>query len=267
MLQASLRAAAERAGSRTVALRASARDDPRMAEPSCYTTARWSGVRVALGRRATERLARDAAALGLGKVDPEFALAEMTRLASYRFGAQAGIVRLEARRDERGALALAGTTRGLGPDPRVWSAISAAHAGPHALAPGAKLARPDVEAAREAAQAAHADEALLFDAKERLVEGARANIVVVREDGLLLTPALPLGAVRGLALSVLRETLPEIVEAELTRAELARASEVIAVSSVRGAKAIARLDAARLGRAPAPGPVCARLAAILRAAA
>jgi len=238
-----------------------------MAELSCYTTARWSGVRVALGRRASERLARDAAALGLGAIDPEFALAEMTRLASYRFGPQAGIVRLEARRDERGALALVGSTRGLGPDPRVWNAISATHAGPHALAPGAKLARPDVEAAREAAQAANADEALMFDAKERLVEGARANVLVVREDGALLTPALALGAVRGLALAVVRETLPEIAEAELTRAELARASEVIALSSVRGAKAIARLDGAALGGTPAPGPVCARLAAILRAAA
>jgi branched-subunit amino acid aminotransferase/4-amino-4-deoxychorismate lyase len=238
-----------------------------MAELSCYTTARWSGVRVALGRRAAERLARDAAALGLGAIDPELALAEMTRLASYRFGAQAGIVRLEAHRDERGALALVGTTRGLGPDPRVWSAISAAHAGPHALAPGAKLTRPDVEAAREAAQTANADEALMFDAKERLVEGARANVLVVREDGALLIPALALGAVRGLALAVVRETLPELAEAELTRADLARASEVIALNSVRGAKAIARLDGARLGGAPAPGPVCGRLAAILRAAA
>jgi hypothetical protein len=42
---------------------------------------------------------------------------------------------------------------------------------------------------------------------------------------------------------------------------------VIALSSVRGAKAISRLDGARLGGALAPGPVCVRLAAILRAAA
>jgi branched-subunit amino acid aminotransferase/4-amino-4-deoxychorismate lyase len=234
---------------------------------SCYTTARWSGVRVALGRRAVERLARDAAALGLGAIEPAHALAELVRLGSYRFGTAPGIVRLEARRDERGALALIGTTRALGPELRVWSAISCAHDGPHPLAPGAKLARRDVEAAREAAQAAHADEALMFDAKGRLVEGARGNVIVVREDGALQTPTLALGAVRGLALALLRETLPEIAEAELTRDDVARAAEVIAVNSVRGAKPIARLDGQGIGTTPAPGPVCARLAAILRAAA
>ncbi|HEY8122781.1 MAG TPA: aminotransferase class IV [Myxococcota bacterium] len=238
-----------------------------MSDDSCYTTARWSGVRVTLGRRAAERLARDAAALGLGAVDAERALAELVRLGSYRFGAAQGIVRLEARRDERGALALTGTTRALGPERRAWSAVSAAHAGPHPRAPGAKLTRPDIEAAREAIQAAHADEALLFDASGRLVEGARANLIVVREDGALLTPALALGGVRGLALALLRETLPEIAEAELTRDDLACAAELIAVNSVRGAKPIAQLDGAAIGRVPAPGPVCERLAAILRAAA
>jgi branched-subunit amino acid aminotransferase/4-amino-4-deoxychorismate lyase len=224
-------------------------------------------VRVALGRRAVERLVRDAAALGIGSVDADVALAEMARLAAYRFGAEPGIVRLEARRGANGALTLAGETRALGPDRRTWSAISAAHAGPLEGAPGAKTPRADVDAAREAAQAAHADEALLFDAAGRLVEGARTNAIVVREDGTLATPALPLGAVRGVALALLRETLPEIVESALTRADLARAREVIAVNAVRGAKPIARLDGAPLGAVPAPGPVCERLAAILRAAA
>jgi branched-subunit amino acid aminotransferase/4-amino-4-deoxychorismate lyase len=234
---------------------------------SCYTTARWTGTRVALGRRGAERLARDAAALGLGSVDAEFALAELMRHAARRFGTSAGIVRLEARRDASGALALIGTTRALGPERGVWRAISAPHAGPHPLAPGAKLPRADVEAAREAAQAAHADEALLFDARGRLIEGARANVVVVRETGALETPALALGAVRGLALAVLRETLAELGEAELTRGDVARAREVIAVSSVRGARPIATLDRDALGSVSPPGPVCARLAAILRAAA
>ena len=238
-----------------------------MEATSCYTTARWSGTRVALGRRAAERLARDCAALALGALDAERVLAELARLGAYRFGTAPGIVRLEARRDDAGALALVGTTRALGPDPRTWRAVSALHAGPHAQAPGAKLARPDVEAAREAASAAGCDEALMFDAKARLVEGARANVIVARVDGALLTPAPALGAVRGLALAVLRETLPEIADAQLASDDLARAAEVIAVNSVRGAKAIAQLDGAVLGTTAAPGPVCERLAAILRAAA
>jgi branched-subunit amino acid aminotransferase/4-amino-4-deoxychorismate lyase len=234
---------------------------------ACYTTARWSGVRVALGRRAAERLAANATALGIGALDPQRMHAELVRLGSYRFGTAAGIVRLEARRAPGGDLELLGTTRALGPEPRTWSAISASHDGPHPLAPGAKLARRDVEAAREAASAAGADEALLFDARGRLVEGARSNVVALLEDGRLATPALALGAVHGLALAVLRETLAELAEAELARADIARARELIAVSSVRGARAIARLDGAPVGSAPAPGPVCERLAAILRAAA
>jgi len=258
----------ERADSGAVAARSLARDDAReMDASSCYTTARWTGTRVALGRRAAERLARDCAALGLGAPRAERVHAELARLGAYRFGTAPGIVRLEACRDEAGTLALVGTTRALGPDPHVWRAVSAWHAGPHALAPGAKLARADVEAAREAASAAGCDEALMFDSKGRLVEGARTNVIVVREDGALLTPSPALGCVRGLALAVLRETLPEIADAALTRDDLARAAEVIAVNSVRGAKAIAQLDGEKLGAVAAPGPVCERLAAILRAAA
>jgi branched-subunit amino acid aminotransferase/4-amino-4-deoxychorismate lyase len=224
-------------------------------------------MRVALGRRAALRLARDAAALGLGRVDLPHALEEMVRLASYRFGAAPGIVRLEARRGEAGHAALTGQTRALGPDSPTWSAICARHDGPHAIAPGAKLERPDVEAAREAARSARVDEALMFDPKGRLVEGARTNVVVAFADGALVTPSASLGGVRGLALDVLREMLPEIAETELRREDLARAAEVIAVNAVRGAKAIALLDGEPLGAYAAPGPVCQRLAAILRAAA
>jgi branched-subunit amino acid aminotransferase/4-amino-4-deoxychorismate lyase len=109
----------------------------------------------------------------------------------------------------------------------------------------------------------------MFDGKGRLVEGARANVIVARADGALLIPAFALGCVRGLALGVLRDTLPEIAEAELSREHLAGAAEVIALSSVRGAKPIVRLDGAPIGTTggAGPGPVCERLAAILRAAA
>jgi branched-subunit amino acid aminotransferase/4-amino-4-deoxychorismate lyase len=107
----------------------------------------------------------------------------------------------------------------------------------------------------------------MFDARGRLVEGARANVIVATADGALRTPALELGGVRGLALTLLRETLPDFEDAALGRADLARAAEVIAVNSVRGAKAIVLLDGAKLATTPAPGPTCERLAAILRAAA
>ncbi len=233
----------------------------------CYTTARWAGVRVALGRRAAERLVRDAAALGLGRVEPERVLRELERLGSYAFGPEQGVVRLDAQRSPAGALELSGSTRPLGPDSVTWSALAARHAGPGA-ALGAKLAeRADVAAARAAAEAAGVEEALLFDDQGLLVEGARTNLIAVLGDGALVTPPLRLGRVRGIALELLREVLPEIREAEVSRRELDGVRELVAVNAVRGAKPIVRLDGVALGQGAAPGPVCTRLAAILRAAA
>ncbi len=89
----------------------------------------------------------------------------------------------------------------------------------------------------------------------------------MRADGALLTPAAARGGVPASRSRCCGEALPELAEATLTRSDLARARELIAVNAVRGAKPIARLDGTALGTTPAPGPVCERLAAILRAAA
>lgn len=235
--------------------------------PACYTTARVRTGRVLFAARHAQRLARDARRLGLGELDPADARGALERLAREALGAGEGIVRLEARPDDVGRIKLLGTTRGLDADPPLWRAVCARrrHPGP-GPAPGAKLADdPTVEAARREARRAGADEALLFDAADRLVEGARSSILVVREDGGAVLPPLERGGVAGIARAVALEACAEIEERDVPRAELPRAREIVALNAVRGARPIVRLDGAAVGAALA-GPWARRLAGILAGA-
>jgi branched-subunit amino acid aminotransferase/4-amino-4-deoxychorismate lyase len=95
----------------------------------------------------------------------------------------------------------------------------------------------------DAARAADADEALLFDRQGRLVEGARSNIVIVDAQQRLLTPPLERGAVAGVALEVLRERIP-LLERDITPTGLRAARAVFALNAVRGVRPIVRIDAA-----------------------
>jgi hypothetical protein len=90
----------------------------------CYTS-----VRIAAGRPRFEdlhlrRLERGAAALGLGVFDPELARRALREHAARLPGGE-GAVRLQLSRDGRGCLRLLAIPRGLGPDPPLWSAITA----------------------------------------------------------------------------------------------------------------------------------------------
>jgi branched-subunit amino acid aminotransferase/4-amino-4-deoxychorismate lyase len=137
-------------------------------------------------------------------------------------------------------------------------------AGPFA---GVKLsAHPRAEAARAAARAAGCDEALLYDAAGRLVEGARTSLVVVRDDGLAVSPPAARGGVASLALAIARSAGFAAEPADLARTEVARAREIVALNAVRGAVPIVRLDGAPVGTG-AGGPIAARLRAVLAAAA
>lgn len=213
------------------------------------------------------RLARDAARLGLGALEPDRALAALRELGGASFGAAEGVVRLQASRGADGALRLVGTVRALGPEPEAWSARVAPFAhegpGPHE---GAKLSgHPRIALAREAARAAGCEEALLLDAADRLVEGARTSLLVVLEDGVLVAPPLARGGVRSVAREVAEAGLGTLTERDVTRAALGRAREIIALNAVRGAVPIVRLDGAPVGSG-APGPWAARLRELLAAA-
>ncbi len=208
---------------------------------------------------------RDAAALGLGRLDPDDVEAALVATGRERFGsAGEGVVRLEAR---AGAVLLP-SARPLGPEPARWRAIvpRLVHPGP-GPALGAKRAGVGAfAAAREAARAAGADEALLFDAAGHLVEGARTNLFVTVADGRLCLPPLERGAVRGVALDVVLAAGLPLEVRDLTHAECAAAREIVATNAVRGARPIVALDGRPVGDAE-PGPLHAALAAALAEAA
>ena len=154
--------------------------------------------------------------------------------------------------------------KALGPEPAHWRAITApvVHPGP-GPAPGAKRAGvAELAQARAAAEGAGVDEALLFDAAGRLVEGARTNLVLGVADGRWLTPPAARGAVRGVALEAALAAGLAIAEHDVSRAECAAAREIVATNAVRGARPILVLDGARVGDGRA-GPLAAALAAAL----
>lgn len=232
----------------------------------CYTTARFAAGRIRFGERAVRRLARDARTLGLGEIDEDACLAGMLELGRANFGDAEGVVRLQASRDATGRPHLVGVTRALGPEPDAWRAISPSfpHEGPMPYA-GAKVTNHLLFAmARDQAQRAGVDEAVLFDGAGFLIEGARSNLVVVERDGRMATPDLRRGGVAGLAREVLLERVPDLVASDLQRQSLAEARELIAINAVRGARPIIELD----GRPIADGrigPIALWLREILEA--
>jgi branched-subunit amino acid aminotransferase/4-amino-4-deoxychorismate lyase len=223
-------------------------------------------VRIAAGRPRFEdlhlrRLERGAAALGLGVFDPELARRALRGHAARLPGGE-GAVRLQLSRDGRGRLRLLAIPRGLGPDPPLWSAITAPH--PHEPPPlpgGHKLCgRLFYALAADAARAAGADEALLFDRAGRLVEGARSNVLVADAEGRPVTPPLSRGAVAGVALELLRGRVA-LYERDVSAAALRDARAVFAVNAVRGVRPIVRFDGRPLRSAE--HPLAAQLAAAL----
>jgi branched-subunit amino acid aminotransferase/4-amino-4-deoxychorismate lyase len=206
------------------------------------------------------RLVRDAAALGLGALDARDVLARLVALGQSAFGDGEGVVRLEARPGG----ALVGSTRPLGPEPAAWRAIVARAVHPGA-GPGAGAKRaevPEIAAARAEAQAAGADEALLFDAAGRLIEGARTNLVLALADGSWAMPPAAAGGVRGVGLEVALVGGMRLAERALSRTDCATARELVATNAVRGARPIVALGGAPIGDGRA-GPLAAALAAAL----
>lgn len=108
--------------------------------------------------------------------------------------------------------------------------------------------------------------ALLVDTGGAVLETTRANVFVVRPDGSVATPPadgriLP-GVTRALAIEIARAFGVEIVEAELSRADLEAAREVFTTGSVRGVEPVRSLDGRTIG-GPDPG-VAATIATGLR---
>jgi len=226
----------------------------------CYTSVGIARGRPRFPDRHLRRLRRGAHALGLGEFAATAFERALSELAAAALPDGEGVIRLQLSRRPGGPLQLTAVPRGLGEDRAEWSAISATvrHGGA-LLAGGHKLTnRLALTLAADEAAAAGADEALLFDAADRLVEGSRCNLIVVGANGPPVAPDDDLGAVTGIALEVVLERLPEIVRGTIGRDELRGARELIALNSVRGARAITRLDGGRVADG-SPGPWAARI--------
>jgi branched-subunit amino acid aminotransferase/4-amino-4-deoxychorismate lyase len=108
--------------------------------------------------------------------------------------------------------------------------------------------------AREEARAARADEAILVNARGRVLEGATSNVFAVL-DGKVVTPPLAAGILPGITRRWALEALDELgigkVERDLPRDEMARASEVFLTNAVQEVVPLAALD----GRALPPSRI------------
>jgi len=210
------------------------------------------------------RLVRDAAALGIARLTHANVAARLIALGQEAFGDEGeGVVRLEARAGGE----LVAATRPLGAEREAWHAVVAValHPGP-GVARGTKRSGVDaLDAARAEAQSAGVDEALLFDAAGRLVEGARTNLFLALPDGHWVRPDPARGAVAGVALEVVLAADLAIEVRDLDRSACFRAKEIVATNAVRGARPIVALDGRVVGDG-APGPLAGALAAALAAA-
>ncbi len=233
--------------------------------PIGCTTARVRGGRARHEAAHLARLSRDATTLDTGLIDEDALSAAWTELGAAAFGDGEGIIRVEAHPRKDGGLAhLLGTPREIGLEPETWKALRCptAHPGPGAHR-GAKLVHfPVYEEARAFLRETGSDEALLFNDIDHVVEGARCNVVVVRDDGSVVTPDPGLGAVRGVGLSVVLGAVAEIKPTTVTGDDLRTAQEIIAINAVRGAHAIVEFDKTVVG-AGKVGPWAARLDAVL----
>jgi branched-subunit amino acid aminotransferase/4-amino-4-deoxychorismate lyase len=238
--------------------------DPAGALPCCYTTARVRDGQVRHESHHVRRLQRDARAVGLGEVDGREITRAFHETARAAFPGAECIVRVEAFRAQTSRVHLRATPREVGEEPATWSAIVTPipHPGPDDWSGAKLLGRECYERARELSDRAGVDEALMIDGKDRLVEGARCNIIVLDSGGVLSTPDRALGGVAGVAREILLDEIEELVCKNQSLEDLRQAREIIAVNAVRGACPIVALDGKPVadGR---PGPWAARLDSIL----
>ena len=229
---------------------------------SCYSSARASGGQVWHAARHAQRLARDARLLGLGDVDEAAVLMLLRELALPTRDGPDLKIRIEAQADARLGIRLDATTTPIGKEAPAWRCATASvvHPGASPTSSAKRSDRSLYEAALAAAPEAGVDEVFLFDVANRLVEGARSNLIVVCGDGALATAPLSCGPQAGVARGLLIERVPLLREAAISRGDLAAAREILATNAVRGVLPVIACDGRPVGDGK-PGPWAARLAA------
>jgi D-alanine transaminase len=119
-----------------------------------------------------------------------------------------------------------------------------------------------------AARERGADEAVLVDASGALSEGTHATVLLVL-DGTLVTPPLTSNILpsvtRAVVLDLARAAGLAVAERRVERAAVERCEEMLLCGTLTEVTAVVRVDGRAVGDGR-PGPVAARLQALLRAA-
>jgi branched-subunit amino acid aminotransferase/4-amino-4-deoxychorismate lyase len=123
--------------------------------------------------------------------------------------------------------------------------------------------------ARQRAQEAGFDEAVMLNTRGLVAEATVANIFVVKDDRVA-TPAVALGALpgvtRGAVLDLAREAGLNAGEGEVTLSEIRAADEAFLTNAIMGVMPLTRLEGGAIGDGR-PGPISGRLRRAYRDAA
>ena len=128
------------------------------------------------------------------------------------------------------------------------------------------LDRPTLLRARARAQSKQVEETLLFDARDRLLEGASSSVFCVLGDRLATPPVdgriLP-GITRSVVCRIAKANGMHVDEEAIPRSALIAAREVFLTSAVRMLMPVVSIDGSAVGTGK-PGTVTQRLARELR---
>jgi branched-chain amino acid aminotransferase len=120
------------------------------------------------------------------------------------------------------------------------------------------LSYTDMVLALGEARARGADDAIVLDSSDHVVEGTSSNIFVVA-NGDLRTPPLSCGILPGIARAAVMDLI-SAQEGVLVSSDLAAADEVFLTSSLRGVAPVTSIDGVPVGRGT-PGPMTRRIIA------
>jgi branched-chain amino acid aminotransferase len=124
------------------------------------------------------------------------------------------------------------------------------------------LARIEFRVARDAAESAGADEALLTTPEGHVLEGTRSNVFLVR-DGVLLTPpadgSILAGVTRGVVLEVAAAEGIPVQETAIPVSALAQAQEIFVTGSVSEIRPVSEVRSRFQAAGAVPGPVTTQL--------
>ncbi len=106
--------------------------------------------------------------------------------------------------------------------------------------------------ALEAARHSGAEEGLVFDAEGFLISATMANVILWMEDRKIVTPPCARGARDGVILDQMRQSLPNLIEADVRRDDLKKIVSMAITNSRLGVMPVAKLDGKPMKSLPVP---------------